>query len=62
MRRTARLLLALTTVASVWMVAPQAHAMTCATNDDIIPHEVGDTACTVVLTVISPVCAKFHCG
>jgi hypothetical protein len=58
----ARLLLALTTVASVSLIAPHASAMTCATNDDVIPPEVGDAVCTVVLTAVSPICHKFQCG
>ena len=62
MRRTAKILLALTAIASMWATAVPAHAMTCATNDDIIPHEVGDAACQVVLTVVRPVCSKFQCG
>ena len=62
MRRVSRLLLALAAVASMSFAAPPAHAMTCSTNDDVIPHEVGETACTVFITVVSPVCSKFHCG
>lgn len=62
MRKVARLLIALTAMASLWSVAPSAHAMTCATNDEVIPPEVGDTACAVFLTVIRPVCSKFQCG
>lgn len=62
MKRLARLLLALTTVASVWAVVPPANAMTCATNDDVIPHEVGEAACFVVITAVTPVCSKFQCG
>lgn len=62
MRRVARLLLALTAAASMSLVAPPAHAMTCATNDEVIPHEVGDAACQVFLTVMRPVCSKFQCG
>ncbi len=62
MKRMARLLLALTTVASVSAIVPPAHAMTCSTNDDVIPHEVGAAACFVVMTAVSPVCSKWQCG
>jgi hypothetical protein len=62
MRRVARLLLALTAVASMSFMAPPAHAMTCQTNDEVIPPEVGDAACQVILTVMRPVCSKFQCG
>lgn len=43
--------------------ATVANAMTCEINDgDHTDPDVGDTACQVFLTAISPVCAKFHCG
>jgi hypothetical protein len=62
MRRAARLFLTLTAAASIWAVAAPAHAMTCETNDEVIPSEVGDAACTAFLTVMRPVCSKFACG
>ena len=62
MRKVSRFLLALTAVASMSFMAPPAHAMMCATNDEVIPPEAGDAACQVIITVLRPVCSKFHCG
>ncbi|MDQ3913830.1 MAG: hypothetical protein M3323_00650 [Actinomycetota bacterium] len=48
--------------ANIGIFAAPAGAMTCQTNDEYIPPEVGDTACEVFLTVMRPVCSKFGCG
>lgn len=42
-------------VGNVFVASP-AQAWTCATNDEVIPPEVGGPACEVVLTVAGTVC------
>ncbi|HEV2756843.1 MAG TPA: hypothetical protein VG318_13835 [Actinomycetota bacterium] len=48
--------------ANVGLFAAPASAMTCQTNDEYIPPEVGEPACEVFLTVMRPICSKFPCG
>lgn len=56
MRKSLSLLVASVAVAGSILTAAPAHAWTCQTNPDYIPPVVGDTACTVVLTVAGTVC------
>lgn len=56
MRKKLSLLIAAGALAGSVVTAAPAQAWTCATNDEVIPPLVGDTACTVVLTVAGTVC------
>ncbi len=61
MRRSLSLLVAAVAVAGSIFTAAPAQAWTCAYNDEYIPPEVGDTACTVVLTTAGVLCKVKVC-